>query len=56
MRVLVHAADLRDADMAPWLFAAVYAVVDRLPHIWADMAYRGQRLRTWVEEECGWSL
>ena len=20
------------------------------------MAYRGQRLRTWVEEECGWRL
>ena len=30
--------------------------VTRLQHIWADMAYRGQRLRTWVEEECGWTL
>jgi putative transposase len=42
--------------MAPWLFAAAYAAFDRLPHIWADMAYRGQQLRTWIAEECGWTL
>ena len=42
--------------MAPWLFAAAYAVFDRLQHIWADMAYRGQQLCTWVAEECGWRL
>ena len=42
--------------MAPWLLTAAYAASDRLQHIWADMAYRGQRLRTWVEEECGWTL
>jgi putative transposase len=42
--------------MAPWLFAAAYAVFERWQHIWADMAYRGQRLRTWVEEACGWTL
>ena len=51
-RVLVQAADVREADMAPWWFAAAYAVVERLPHIWADMASRGQRLRTWVAEAC----
>jgi transposase len=55
-RVLVHAADLREADMAPWLFAAAYAAFDRLPHSWADLASRGQQLRTWVEGECGWTL
>jgi putative transposase len=42
--------------MAPWLLAAVYAFCTRLRHIWADMAYRGQRLRTWVEDACGWTL
>jgi putative transposase len=42
--------------MALWLFAAAYAAFDRLQHIWADMAYRGQQLRTWVAEECGWIL
>jgi putative transposase len=56
LRVLVHPADLRDAAMAPWLLAAAYESCDRLQHIWGDMAYRGQRLRTWVEEECGWTL
>lgn len=42
--------------MAPWLLAAAYEVCHRLQHIWADLASRGQRLRTWVEEACGWSL
>jgi hypothetical protein len=38
LRVLVHPADLRDADMAPWWFAAAYAAFERLPHLWAAMA------------------
>ena len=42
--------------MAPWLLAAAYKAFDRLQCIWADMAYRGQRLRTWVEDACGWTL
>jgi putative transposase len=42
--------------MAPWLFAAGYAAFERLQYIWADVAYRGQRLRTWVAEVCGWTL
>jgi putative transposase len=55
-RVLVHPADLRDADMAPWVFAAADAAFGRWPHSWADMASRGQQLRTWVAEACGWGL
>ena len=42
--------------MAPWLFAAAYAVFDRLRHSWADMAYRGQQLRAGVTAQCGWTL
>jgi putative transposase len=42
--------------MAPWLFAAAYAAFARLQHIWADMAYRGQRLSAWVAGACGWTL
>jgi putative transposase len=42
--------------MAPWLLAAAYEACERLQHIWADMAYRGQRLRHWVEQECEWTL
>jgi putative transposase len=56
LRVLVHPADLSDAATAPWLLAAAYEVCDRLRHIWADLASRGQRLRTWIAEECGWTL
>lgn len=55
-RGLVHPAELREADRAPWLLATADAVVARVRHIWADRAYRGPRLRTWVEEECGWPL
>ncbi len=42
--------------MAPWLFAAAYQAFDRWQHIWADMASRGQQLRAWVTEPCGWTL
>jgi transposase len=42
--------------MAPWLLAAAYAAFDRLQRIWADRADRGQRLRAWAEEACGWTL
>jgi putative transposase len=42
--------------MALWVFAAAHAAFERLQHIWADMAYRGQRLRAWVAEACGWTL
>jgi putative transposase len=55
-RVLVPPADLRDADMAPWLLAAAYEAFDRLQPIWADMAYRGQQLRAWIAEPWGWVL
>jgi putative transposase len=55
-RVRVHPANLRAADRAPWLLAAVYGIWTRLQHSWADVAYRGQRRRTWVEAECGWTL
>jgi putative transposase len=42
--------------MAPWLLAAAYEAFDRLQHIWAAMAYRGQQLRAWITEPCGWVL
>jgi len=42
--------------MAPWLLAAAYDSGQRLRHLWANMAYRGQRLREWIAEECGWTL
>jgi transposase len=41
--------------MAPWLLAAAYTAGARWQHIWADLASRGQQLRPWVAEECGWT-
>ena len=42
--------------MAPGLLAAAYETCARWRYVWADMAYRGQRLRTWGEEACEWPL
>jgi len=42
--------------MAPWLLTAASDSCERLQPIWADMASRGQRLRTWVADQCGWPL
>ena len=42
--------------MAPWLLGAAYEICERLRHIWADMAYRGQRLHAWIAEACDWPL
>jgi putative transposase len=42
--------------MAPWRLAAADDGGERLQPIWADMAYRGQRLRTRVAAACGWTL
>src|SRR5262245_52283955 len=38
LRVLVHPAHLRDAEMAPCHLVAAYETGERLQHIWADMA------------------
>jgi hypothetical protein len=42
--------------MAPWLVAAAYEACERVQPSWADMASRGQWLRTWGEQACGWPL
>jgi putative transposase len=54
-RVLVHAADLREADLAPWPLAAACEACERVQPLRAAMASRGPRLRTWVADECGWT-
>jgi transposase len=38
------------------VLGAAFAISKRLRHIWADMGYRGQPLKQWVETECGWEL
>ena len=53
---MVHAADIRDADGAELIFEAVKEVSQRLKKIWADMGYRGERLRQWVLANTDWEL
>jgi putative transposase len=33
-----------------------HTVSERLRLVWADMGYRGERLKQWIEGECGWVL
>jgi len=56
IRVVVHKADLMDRDGARLVLAAAKAICNRLKLIWADMGYRGQSLKEWIEQECGWEL
>jgi putative transposase len=45
-----------DRDGAFFVLGAAYALCDRLQLIWADMGYRGQRLKAWIEQELGWKM
>jgi putative transposase len=56
IRVVVHKADLMDRDGARLVLAAAKVICERLKLIWADMGYRGQALKEWIEQECRWQL
>ena len=56
IRVVVHKADVMDRDGARLVLAAAKAISERVKLIWADMGYRGQPLKEWIEQECGWEL
>jgi len=45
-----------DRDGAFLALAATKAVCDRMKLVWADMGYRGQQLKQWIEQECKWEL
>ncbi len=53
---MVHSAEVTDRDGAQLVLAAAKVVGDRLELIWADMGYRVQELKEWIEEECKWQL
>ena len=53
---MVHSADVLDRDGAFLVLAATKAVYDRMKLVWADMGYRGQQLKQWIEQECKWEL
>ena len=56
IRAVVHSADIRDADGAELVFEAVKEISSRLQKIWADMGYRGEKLRQWILANTDWEL
>lgn len=53
---MVHSADIRDPDGAELVFSKIKEVSQRLKKVWADMAYRGERLREWILVNTDWEL
>src|SRR5947209_3287403 len=45
-----------DRDGAFFVLGADYPLCARLKLIWADMGYRGARLKAWVEQELEWKM
>ncbi len=37
-------------------FGRVKPFVPRLKKVWAEGAYAGEKLASWLEEQCGWEL
>lgn len=56
VKVVVHAAKITDRDGAYLVLSAVYETCRRLELIWADMGYRGEQLKLWIEQVCKWKL
>jgi putative transposase len=53
---VVHSAALTDRVGGRLVLAAAKIVSEPLQLIWADMGYRGQPLKEWIEKECKWQL
>jgi putative transposase len=45
-----------DRDGAFFVLGAAYGVSKRLKLIWADMGYRGEKLKTWIEQKLEWKM
>jgi transposase len=45
-----------DRDGAFFVLGAASALSHRLQLIWADMGYRGARLKACIEQECEWKM
>ncbi|MCA1593369.1 MAG: hypothetical protein LC754_12120 [Acidobacteria bacterium] len=56
INAVVHSAAVMDRDGAFFVLGAASALCDRLQLIWADMGYRGARLKTWVEQGLEWTV
>jgi putative transposase len=56
MKAVVHSVAVMDRDGAFFVLGAAYGVCERLKLVWGDMGYRGEGLKTWIEQLCGWKL
>jgi len=56
LSVYVSPADVQDRGGAQGLLAGLKLLLPRLKKIWADGAYRGEKLAGWCEEQGGWEL
>jgi putative transposase len=56
LSVYVTSADVQDRVGARCLLAGLKPFVPRLKKIWADGAYTGEKLASWLEEQGGWEL
>ena len=56
LSVYVTSADVQDRVGTRSLLAGLKPFVPRLQKIWADGAYTGEKLASWLEEQGGWEL
>src|SRR5919199_5669832 len=56
LSVYVTSADAQDRVGAQRLLAGLKPLLPRLKKIWADGAYRGEKLAGWCKEQGGWEL
>lgn len=56
IKVVVHSAEITDSDGAILVFNKICQIYQRLKLIWADMGYRGMRLKQWIEKFGKWKL
>ena len=56
LSVYVTSADVQDRGGTRCLLAGLKPFVPRLKKIWADGAYTGEKLASWLEEQGGWEL
>jgi hypothetical protein len=45
-----------DRDGAFLVLGAAYGLCEGLKLIWGDMGYRGEKLKTWIEQQLEWKL
>lgn len=56
MNVVDHWAAVMDGDGAFFVLGAAYDACERLKLTWGEMGYRGERLKLWIEQTCGWKM